>query len=101
MEPGYPGLRTSLGFTLRDAGITQARAGHLPEAIGLLQEAEKEIPEDADVHRNLGLALWEHGRSAAAVPYLERAVALRPDDETGRRLLARLRADPAHPPSLR
>jgi Flp pilus assembly protein TadD len=101
MEPGYPGLRTSLGFTLRDAGIAQARAGHLPEAIGLLQEAEKEIPEDADVHRNLGLALWEHGQSAAAVPYLERAVTLRPDDENGRRLLTRLRTDPAHPPSFR
>ena len=100
-EPDYPGLRTSLGFTLRDAGIAQARAGHLPAAIGLLQEAEKEIPDDADVHRNLGLALWEHGQSAAAVPYLERAVTLRPDDENGRRLLTRLRTDPAHPPSFR
>jgi len=100
-EPAYPGLRTSLGFTLRDAGIAQARAGHLPAAIGLLEEAEKEIPDDADVHRNLGLALWEQGRSAAAVPYLERAVALRPDDENGRRLLTRLRTDPDHPPSFR
>lgn len=100
-EPDYPGLRTSLGFTLRDTGIARARDGRLPEAIGLLEEAEKEIPDDADVHRNLGLALWEAGRSAAAVPHLERAVALRPDDENGRRLLARLRGDPAHPPSLR
>lgn len=100
-DPTYPGLRTNLGLTLRDLGIVQAQNSRLSEAISLLQEAAGLIPADADVHRNLGLALWEQGQSAAAAPHLERAAALRPGDESGQRLLARLRADPAHPPSLR
>jgi len=82
-------------------GIVQAQNSRLSEAISLLQEAAGLIPADADVHRNLGLALWERGQSAAAAPHLERAAALRPGDESGQRLLARFRADPAHPPPLR
>ena len=100
-DPGHPGLRANLGFTLRDAGIARARESDLPAAIDLLQEAAQLIPEDADTHRNLGLALWEQGRSDAAGPHLERAAALRPEDESGQRLLTRLRTDPAHPPPFR
>jgi Flp pilus assembly protein TadD len=99
--PEHPGLRTDLGLALRNEGIAQARGGRLREAEDLLQEAARLIPEDADLHRNLGLALWEQGRSDAAAVHLERAVSLRPGDPDGERLLARFRADPAHPPKLR
>ena len=100
-DPSYAGLRTNLGFTLRDLGIGLGRDGRLPEAISLLEEAAELIPDVADVHRNLGLALWEQGRSDSAAPHLERAAALQPGDESNQHLLARFRADPAHPPSLR
>ncbi len=100
-EPGFPGLRLNLGLALRDYGIEQARAGRLDEAVPLLQEAAGLSPDDGDLHRNLGLALWEQGRSDAAGAHLERAGVLRPTDEATQRLLARFRADPAHPPSLR
>jgi protein O-mannosyl-transferase len=100
-DPSYPGLRTNLGFTLRNSGIALGREGRLSEAISLLEDAAALIPDDADVHRNLGLALWEQGRAGSAAPHLERAAGLRPGDDSSQRLLARFRADPAHPPSLR
>ena len=100
-DPTYAGLRTNLGFTLRDSGIALGRDGRLPEAVSLLEEAAELIPDDADVHRNLGLALWEQGWSDRAAPHLERAAALRPRDESSQRLLARFRVDPAHPPLIR
>lgn len=100
-DPGYPGLRANLGLALRDAGTAEARAGRLNEAVALFREAATLIPDDADLHRNLGLALWEQGQIDTAATHLERAVALRPGDEGARHLLARFRADPAHPPVVR
>ena len=100
-DPGNPGVRANLALALRDQGLAQARAGGLGEATALFLEAADLTPDDADVHRTLGLLLWSRGQEAAAGPHLERAVALRPDDESLRALLARFRADPDHPPALR
>ncbi len=100
-EPDTPVLRSNLGLALRDHGIVLARAGRLDEAVSLFREADAFIPNDGDLHRNLGLALWEHGQPEAAASHLERAVALGPTSEASRQLLARFRADPSHPPSLR
>lgn len=73
--------------------------GNAAEATALLQEATGLIPDDADTHRSLGLALWEQGRPDEARFHLERALALRSDDEDVRRPLARLREEPGRPPS--
>ena len=100
-DPENIGLRANLGFALRDQGAVEARAGRLVEAVALFREASRLIPDDADLHRNLGLALWEQGQREAAASHLERAAALRPADEGLQRLLARFRADPGHPPTLR
>jgi len=100
-DPGFPGLQWNLGRALRDQGIVLARARRLDEAVATFQEAARLIPDDPDVYRNLGLALWEQGKSDAAAPLLERAVALGPKNEASLQLLARFRADPSHPPSLR
>jgi Flp pilus assembly protein TadD len=100
-DPSYPGLRANLGLALRDYGIVQARAGRLVDAVSLLREAATVTPDDPDVYRNLGIALWEQGQSEAAGPQLERAAALRPGDEASQQLLARFRADPGRPPTLR
>jgi len=101
LDPSYPGLRSNLGLALRDYGIVQARAGRLIDAVSLLREAAGITPDDPDVHRNLGLALWEQGQSEEAGPHLERAAALRPEDAASQQLLARFRADPARPPTMR
>ena len=40
-----------------------------------------------DGHRNLGLTLLRMGRASEAIPALERALELRPDDDLARRAL--------------
>jgi len=90
-QPDTQWIRANLGQALRDRGIVLAGQGRLAEAVELFQEALRVTPEDADVHRNLGLALWQQGRRDEAGPHLERAVALKPDDDT-RGLLAQYRA---------
>jgi tetratricopeptide (TPR) repeat protein len=90
-QPDTQWVRSNLGQALRDRGIGLAGQGRLAESVELLEEALRITPEDADVHRNLGLALWQQGRRAEAGPHLERAVALKPNDDT-RGLLAQYRA---------
>jgi Flp pilus assembly protein TadD len=100
-SPEHAGLRTHLVLALRNDGIVQTRAGHFPEAEELFREALDLTPDDPEIHRNLGLALWERGRTDAAGAHLERAAALRPGDAEAERLLAQFRADPGRPPKLR
>ena len=90
-QPDTQWVRTNLGLALRDRGIVLAGQGRLAEAVALFEEALHVTPDDADVHRNLGLALWQEGRREEAGPHLERAVTLKPDDDT-RGLLAQYRA---------
>jgi Flp pilus assembly protein TadD len=59
------------------------------------------IPEDPELHRDLGLVLWEQGRRDAAGMHLDRAAALRPGDAEAERLLAQFRSDPGRPPRFR
>ena len=50
------------------------------EAMQELRRAAELMPNDAEVHRNLGAALHDEGQWAAALPSLQRALALAPDD---------------------
>lgn len=90
-QPDTPWVRANLGQALRDRGIVLAGQRRLAEAVALFEEALRVTPDDADVHRNLGLALWQQGRREEAGPHLERAAALKPDEDT-RGLLAQYRA---------
>ena len=98
-QPAFPGLRSNLGYALRNHGIELARQGRLDEAVSLLAEASQILTQDPDTHRNLGQALMERGRGAEAVPVLERALALDGGSEATRFLLtqARLQAGWAAP----
>lgn len=98
-EPDTAWVRANLGQALRDRGTVLAGSGRRAEAIALFEEALRVTPDDAGVHRNLGLALWQEGRRAEAGPHLERAAALKPDEDT-RGLLAQYRAH-SQPPTLK
>jgi protein O-mannosyl-transferase len=97
-DPASARSRRNLGFALRNQGLEQARRGDLAAATTLLEEATTLIPEDAELHRGLGVARWEQGGLAQAHAHLERARALAPEDRVTAWLLDRLNADPAHPP---
>ena len=90
--------RRNLGYALRNRGLELAQQGQLAAATALLEEAVTLIPDDADVHRGLGVARWEQGALAQAQAHLERSRALAPDDRVTAWLLDRLNADPARPP---
>jgi tetratricopeptide (TPR) repeat protein len=50
------------------------------EALNELGQASKLLPEDGEAHRNLGAAHYDRGQWAAALPSLQRALALQPGD---------------------
>lgn len=55
--------------------------GEAPElGIALLEHARRLAPRDAEVLRELGVALIEAGRPRAAIPHLEKAALLDPSD---------------------
>lgn len=96
-QPAFPGLRSNLGYALRNHGIELARQGRLDEAVSLLAEASQILTQDPDTHRNLGQALMERGRGAEAVPVLERALALDGGSEATRFLLIQARLQAGRP----
>ena len=100
-SPEHPGLRTHLALTLRNEGSCRRARAASPRPRSSSGRRSHLTPDDPEIHRNLGLALWEQGRTDAAGAHLERAVALRPRDAEAERLLAQFRADPGRPPRLR
>jgi choline-sulfatase len=105
-DPGNPQANVRLGYVLLDAGrcadaiprFTVAIAAHLPSAdahLGratceataknvaaaerTLAEAQQVEPDNPVVGANLGLLLSDHGRPAAGIPHLQRALTLDPD----------------------
>jgi tetratricopeptide (TPR) repeat protein len=51
------------------------------DALAALRRSVQLLPQDAEAHGNLGLALHDRGQWSEALPPLERALELRPDDE--------------------
>jgi tetratricopeptide (TPR) repeat protein len=47
------------------------------------------FPDDVELVRHLGIGLLRAGRAPEAIPYLERAIEIEPEDETTRRALAK------------
>ncbi|MEA1928147.1 MAG: tetratricopeptide repeat protein, partial [Candidatus Auribacterota bacterium] len=60
-------------------GVTLFNLGRRNEALGHYREAMRIDPADPAGYYNLGVALIKEGRPAAARPFLEKAVELRPD----------------------
>jgi tetratricopeptide (TPR) repeat protein len=61
-------------------GVERLRAGHVREAIALLERADERQPGDATVLCNLGLAYAAQNRDDRAVHYLRRAADQAPAD---------------------
>ena len=79
IDAGVPGADAHLGR----AGCETA-AKNLTAAVRTLTAAQAIEPENAIVNANLGLVLSDSGQEAAAIPHLERALALDPDLHQGR-----------------
>jgi len=76
------------GCTYKYAGLDAARAGDPMLAASKLEEAVKNNPRDAEVHRALGLAYLDLGDAALAESHLDQAAKLQPSDRMSRRYLA-------------
>ncbi len=68
--------------------------GQADDALTVLELNAGTSPESADVHALMGQALLQRGDELAALPHLERAVALEPGNRRAARLLNRLRGEP-------
>lgn len=64
--------------TQADKATAALEAGRFAEAIELLEGLVKQMPGDAGLHLNLGMALTMGGQAARAVPVLQRALTLQP-----------------------
>ena len=53
------------------------------DALSVMLRAAALLPEDSEVHANLGAALLRSGRHSEAIASLQRALRLRPDDADG------------------
>lgn len=73
-------------------GLSLHQLGQPQQALGYYRAALKGRPLHSETHHNLAAALVSTGRTAEALPHLEEAVRLRPDDEGARRDLSMLRA---------
>ncbi|MEZ5403398.1 MAG: tetratricopeptide repeat protein [Bryobacteraceae bacterium] len=62
--------------------------GKRTEAERMLRASIRDNPNQAGSNANLGMLLLESGRAAEALPLLERAVELQPDDSRSRRALS-------------
>ncbi|MEP7366802.1 MAG: tetratricopeptide repeat protein [Acidobacteriota bacterium] len=69
------------------AGLLIA-AGDRAQAEKLLRASVRDNPDQAGSNANLGLLLMDANRPAEAIPLLEKAIALQPDDARSRRTLS-------------
>jgi len=76
LEPEHPFVLNYLGYTWVDRGE------HLDEALGMIERAVDQRPNDGFIVDSLGWAHYRLGDYHEAVRQLERAVELQPDDPT-------------------
>jgi Tfp pilus assembly protein PilF len=91
LQPATPRYGYVYAVALHDAG----RAG---EAIAVLAAVQAARPTDADTLAALAMFEQERGNLRAAGSWAEQLVALRPDDQGARQLLAGIRNSPASTP---
>lgn len=88
-QADWPGLETSAGamtrqwplhgFGWKSLGVALKMQRRDDEALQVMQKAADLVPDDPDVHNNLGSALRESGQRALAIVHFEKALALNPD----------------------
>ncbi len=98
----YAGAETAFAFVgqhlplpevLNNQAVAQSRQGK--DAVALFQRASSADPTDADYHYNLAISLFRQGNTAAALPEVQTASKLKPNDNEARQLEAQLRSAPA------
>jgi predicted O-linked N-acetylglucosamine transferase (SPINDLY family) len=70
------GAMADAADTLYRNALAACEQGRVDEGIGLLRQALADAPDDARIHRLLGMALTRVGRHQEALASLERAIAL-------------------------
>lgn len=73
LDPDHAHAYNALGYTLAD------RNQRLPEALDLITQALELSPEDPFILDSMGWVKFRMGEPAAAIEYLKRAYALRPE----------------------
>lgn len=81
------------GHALAQAARLLLRTGRIGAAIGELQSAAARIPDDADIHIDLGRALWYSGQRWAAAALFSTALTLAPRSATALAERGRLRVE--------
>ena len=89
----------ALSSARNNLGIALARKGDLPAAEASFRAVVQADPGSADGETNLGGMLLREGRSGEAIPHLERALILQPDNAAARHFLAAAREAAATQPA--
>jgi len=97
-RPDSARLHRALQGALAARVLERQAAGRPREALEAASALAREYPESAEGHALRGALLLAAGRSAEALPALERALALDPDHAGARRTLRRLRRGADGPP---
>src|SRR6185312_2462898 len=79
-------------------GVVLGETGRAAESEDQLRRAAALLPGSAEAQANAGASLAMRGRFAEALPYFERAALIEPENPAYAALVARARADAAHPP---
>lgn len=106
-------METTRALRAADRGRALLARGEVKDALVLLADASRALPEDAELANVYGTALWSFGARDRALFQYQRAVKLAPTAETYRQDLARALSElgrpaqaahvlygPARPPSL-
>lgn len=76
LNPDEPLVLNYLGYTWVDQGV------NLDRALGMIEKAVEQRPEDGYMIDSLGWALYRLGQYEEAAAWLEKAVGLKPEDPT-------------------
>lgn len=76
LNPNEPLVLNYLGYTWVDQGV------NLEKALGMIERAVEQRPEDGYMIDSLGWALYRLGQYEEAAAWLEKAVGLKPEDPT-------------------
>jgi spermidine synthase len=86
-DPRSPNARANLGQIRLEQGSVLLQSRHYAGAAAMLREAVDLMPDSAEAHNDLGVALASMGRVSEAMVQFQRAVSLEPDFAEARKNL--------------
>jgi cytochrome c-type biogenesis protein CcmH/NrfG len=85
-------IRGNSGRAINNLAVTLESEGRTAEALDVYQKAEAINPYFPEIHYNIGSILLKQGHPHAAIPELQEALRLQPDDAEAREKLAEAQA---------